>query len=283
MAATYWQGGNENGNDAANWKGGIPSDLNTPAIFDGRSQESCRVNMNFGTSVSWQVKTTRDYHGHIGSPGNPLTWEGLAGSAGQNVIRGTGDCYFNNESGGNFSDYVIDPPSSKSPRIFISGQCNDIYGKGGANIIVAPDCEFAGSAVSVGTTSLITIEKKAAAQLSPNQLICRAGRIICKRIMNIASCNVVVSGGELLLTSTLVSTAWAHISGGVFKYWPDTSTSGLEPNIAVMAGVFDVSGSSEEIAFTKIVIGPDGRVKGSPLENAGFFTSDVDLREVWPS
>ncbi len=272
MAATYWQGTTGALDTAGNWTNGVPSAVNTPAILDGRSQQSVTSGLN-QAGVSFQLKTTAKYLGDIGGSGNPLLWTG-AGTTLFNVLLGRGARYVD-PSGAN-ENFVVDGPDV----FFANCDVVELVVKRG-NVNCASTCNFTQRLFLMGGAATVTIEERAVAQISPQQMLMRAGKLINKRIWDGTNSRAIVSGGTIEQTGVMGDNLYMSLHGGVLNYKPLASVTGHNPFIDVLAGLFDFSESDQVITFGAIRMGVDGAIKASPLQ----IESDVitlDFREQFP-
>lgn len=277
MAATYWQGTTGNWGTAGNWSNGVPSVSNTPAVFDGRSQQSVTSGLD-QTGVVFLLKTTRAYRGSIGSSGSPLIWSGAAVNL-FNVLRGTGQVYLQPIVTNQWC--VVDGARA----FFTNCTITHLVAKSGT-INCASTCSLNSYLYLLGVGAVTTIEEQATTELSPT--ICRmtAGKLVNKRIWNVADTTCVISNGVIEQTGVLGDFFTLDMHGGFFRYKPLASVVGHDPQINIWNGLFDFSGSDQVLTVGAIAIGVDGAIIGSPLQTVESLmagASAVDFRLDFPA
>lgn len=272
MAATYWNGSTGAWGTAGNWTNGVPSASNTPAVFDGRSQQSVTSGLD-QAGVSFTLKTTSKYHGNIGALGNPLEWTG-AGVNVFNVLRGRGERHV--EPSGPNESFVVDGPDvffancALVELIVKRGTCN-----------CASTCDFSQRLFIMGGGAIVTIEEQAVAQKSPIQFQMNAGKLVNKRIWNSTNSRAILSGGRIEQTGLMGNNLFVALHGGVINYRPLAPVAGSSPFIDIIAGLLDFSESDQVITFGAIRVGVDGAIKASALQTEASVI-DLDFREDFP-
>ena len=259
MAATYWNASTGVFDTAGNWTNGVPGPSNTPAVFDGRSQQSVTSGLDRGT-VQFQLNTTRDYRGDIGAVGNSLIWNGGGGD--MNTLRGRGNLYLAPDvlTSGFFTVDAL------GAVFFTVCKLKSLWMKSGAANL-ASTAEVSGVLQIMGVGSVTTIEEQAAAEKMAAEVIMLTGILINKRITNETGQRITMSGGTLKQTGVLGSNAALYLHGGRINYAPLSSVSGNTPDIFVLGGLFDFSGSAQ-VLTANLEVGVDGTVKGSALQTA---------------
>ena len=275
MAATYWNGSTGALDTAGNWTNGVPSASNTPAVFDGRSQQSVTSGLGQGVTA-FQLKTTRDYRGDIGASGNPLIWNGQGGTK-WNTIRGSGTVHLQPNIATQ-EQFVIDAlrgrvafTTCKLQEVVVKAGTLDI----GSTVIMGSRMHL------VGVSAVTTLEEQATSEAAPTELLMTAGLLFNKRIFNETNSNISISGGTIKQTGVLGSAAKVFMHGGVIKYDPLASVSGREPGLFLLGGLFDFSGADQAMGLGKVYIGPDGALRSSPLDTEAAVIT-FDFRQDFP-
>lgn len=278
MAATFWQAVNEDVGSAANWTNGTPDSTHTPAIADGRSQASMKVNVD-RTGDVFVLKTARAYTGQIGSPGNPLKWDGL-GSANIHHLAGSGNAWLEAATSNRF---LMDAKASNGPTVLLSNtQLQEIYCRGSNNTILDPKCTGAIRIFMVGSAARLTMQAADGSEQAPQIVDMRAGVFTNHRNYVFASQDhIFVSGGVLNQHGYLQSATVSVITGGVMKYIPRDDQTHTTPLIDVLGGILDLRETDQIFDPFRMVIGPDGNILGSRVEDEHGI-ADLDLRLTSP-
>lgn len=274
---TIWQPGSIGDFGAsASWSNGVPGSVqNLIGIADGTSQVSMTINVDrTGGSWPFELKRTPDFFGDIGAPGSPLIWDGEP-SGKSATIRGSGTTNLQPISGNN-SDIIIDAAGG---TVNLDGEIFALMIKNGTVNCAATT--FFGDYVIVDGVAVILNVDAGSAGNSIDNLILKNGVVNNDRPTSAAAGSIQVSGGELNQTGLIDSAITIIVTAGVMNYAPSSDPSSDAPDLIVMGGVFDVSGFGGAIPFGRVIIGPNGDVKGTIIEGVGQF-ADYDLREDYP-
>ncbi len=277
MAATYWQGTTGAFGTAGNWTNGVPSTTKTPAVFDGRSQQSVTSGLD-QTGAIFDLKTTRKWRGDIGALGNPLKW---SNAGNWHVLRGTGKTH-------------VEPAIAAAELFVVDGgdvfftTCllNELVAKSG-KCTLASTVDFTPSSLPssiyiLGSGAVVTIEELATTETMVTRFQMKAGQCFNKRLWDGADSTCVITGGFLTQTGVAGDNLEVKLHGGTFKYKPLASTTGHTPSFDVMGGLLDFSEADQVISFGFIRVGIDGAIKASALQNEQAIV-DVDFREDFPN
>lgn len=278
MAATYWQGTTGDWGTAGNWSNGVPSPTNTPAVLNGRSQQDVTSGL-VQTGIAFQLKSTRNYRGNLGAVGSPLDWSGAAGL--YHTWQGSGAAYVETLVGSP-DNWVVDGGAVH----FTASEIIRLIVKRGI-VTASSDTTFTGELWIIGADVVITIEERAATELSPSRAYIHTGRLIMKRLWDGAGNDLFVSGGVVDQTGILGDNVRVAIESGVLEYHPLASATGHTPvAMDLVGGLLDISKCDQVLALGPIRVGVDAAIKGSALQTEAAFlaaaTSSVDFRDNFP-
>jgi hypothetical protein len=217
------------------------------------------------------------FYADIGSAGSPLEWAGAAGADNSVMARGGRNLYLKT-SLSNQETWILD---SQHPEAYaeISGKFSRIAIKSG-RVVLLPETNFAGRLFVDGVSASALLYAEASAEISPTFVVLNAGRLENQRA--VASGDVVeLNGGELTQKGLLKSGSDTLVSGGYMIYNPTASASGQAPNVHVNGGTFDISQSTQDLAWGIVIKGRAGRLIGN-FYDPGNLTATWNLEDDYP-
>jgi hypothetical protein len=275
VAATIWNNALSDGdfNAAGNWTNGVPSSINTPAIFNATTQSPPTTNLD-RTASSFRLIVTDKFRSDIGSSGSPLIWEGTAAAETTANLRGPGTMYL--DIRGASKDVVVES-TNRVNAVTLKTTTGDIR-----HLVVLRGhctalgtCSFTGRAFVTGNQAKLTINAVDTTELPPDVITVLGGLLVNHRTMDNSGDLIQLSAGTIEQSGALETAVRLHVTGGVFKYTPNVDVSAKAPVATIMGGVFDARESDSAIGFGSLIHGPNATVLGDVTAHV------VPTLELW--
>ena len=276
-----------------NWDGGVVPgagvDSDT-AICDGVSQQAFTTNLDRNADFPLhRFVTMPAYGGNLGSSGTHLllglTSDSVATS--RVVHRGTGQFFYEGESGNVQDVYVDSARPMHTPAMTIYGEVRNIFVRRGY-VEIASTCSVTGTIWCAGVGAKVMQRARDTTEDIPIRLLCTAGEFYNYRLTSATAGNliIVVGGGRMWQYGRVQdATAIYDFAGGGFWMEPsEAPTAAHNPDLFVDSR-FDMSASPYDVEFDDLIIGPNAAILGGALHTSGVYSplsAEIDMREEYP-
>lgn len=282
-AATIWQAASSGDfNLASNWSNGVPgAAADKLGICDGTSQVSLAQNLDqSGASFTFKFRTTPDYFGSVGGPGNPLIVKTTSANPVQIQLRGRGRHHV---AASQASPMYIDIGGGFASIVRNNAFLGTTVIKSG-EVVIAGDLFLQNPLLIID--GVITLEKEIGTSPGPATFLIRGGTVLCERDIDRDDYTVAVPmslqvlGGTLRLTG-VIDDVPVTVNGGTLQYVPAGTVAAGGFDLYALAGLFDASESSQVIQIANLVKSSGANILGSINSSLVGGTAEFDLSQDW--